>query len=121
MGPYKRCTYIVILNKTPVAISPFITSNAPTANTSTIIIVLNAIPTMPDKNAVLVKSVKAELPHHSLHILRHSFGSKLIRNGVDVTIVSKLMGHSNITITYNKYIHVIQSQQIRAIELANVI
>jgi len=65
--------------------------------------------------------IKAELPHYSLHILRHSFGSQLIRNGVDVTIVSKLMGHSNITITYNKYIHVLQSQQIRAIELANVI
>lgn len=64
---------------------------------------------------------KADLPHYNLHILRHSFGSKLIRSGVDVTVVSKLLGHSNITITYNKYIHVIQAQQNRAIALANVI
>ena len=45
--------------------------------------------------------------HVSLHTLRHTFGSTLLRNGVNIEVVSKLMGHSNITITYNKYIHVI--------------
>ncbi len=58
--------------------------------------------------------------HITLHTLRHSFGSSLIRKGIDISVVSKLMGHANITITYNKYIHVIQEQQAKAMELARV-
>lgn len=64
---------------------------------------------------------KADVPHCGLHILRHTFGSTLIRHGVDVSVVSKLMGHSSITITYNKYIHILEEQETRAVELLNVI
>lgn len=56
----------------------------------------------------------------TLHILRHSFGSTLIRRGVSIEVVSKLMGHSNITITYNKYIHVLQEQQAMAMDMVSV-
>lgn len=44
----------------------------------------------------------------NLHTLRHTFGSTLIRRGVDVAIVSKLMGHADINITYKTYIHILQ-------------
>lgn len=37
--------------------------------------------------------------HVSLHTLRHTFGSCLLRKGVMIEVVSKLMGHSSITIT----------------------
>lgn len=57
----------------------------------------------------------------SLHTLRHSFGSKLIRSGVDVSVVSKLMGHANITVTYNKYIHVIHEETAKAMEMVEII
>lgn len=56
----------------------------------------------------------------SLHTLRHTFGSTLIRRGVRVEIVSKLMGHANITITYNKYIHTIQEEQAIAMKSVTV-
>lgn len=59
--------------------------------------------------------------HITLHTLRHTFGSTLIRNGVDVSIVSKIMGHANITITYNKYIHVIQEQAAKAMQMNKVV
>ena len=59
--------------------------------------------------------------HMSLHTLRHTFGSTLIRKGVDVSVVSKLMGHANIIITYNKYIHVIQEEAAKAMILTNVV
>lgn len=56
----------------------------------------------------------------TLHTLRHSFGSALIRNGVDISVVSQLMGHSNITITYNKYIHVIKEEKAKAMEMVRI-
>lgn len=58
--------------------------------------------------------------HVSLHTLRHTFGSTLLRNGVNIEVVSKLMGHSNITITYNKYIHVIKEEEAKAMKSVNV-
>ena len=58
--------------------------------------------------------------HVSLHTLRHTFGSTLLRHGIGIEVISKLMGHANITITYNKYIHVIQEEQAKAMNLVNV-
>lgn len=58
--------------------------------------------------------------HVSLHTLRHTFGSTLLRNGVNIEVVSKLMGYSNITITYNKYIHVIQEEEAKAMNGVNI-
>lgn len=57
----------------------------------------------------------------TLHTLRHTFGSTLIRKGVAIEIVSKLMGHANIMVTYNKYIHVINEEKAKAMELVNII
>ncbi len=56
----------------------------------------------------------------SLHTLRHTFGSVLVRRGVGIEIVSELMGHANITITYQKYIHVVKEQKIKAMDMINV-
>ena len=56
----------------------------------------------------------------SLHTLRHTFGSVLIRRGVPIEVVSKLMGHSSITVTYNKYIHVLQEQQVKTMDMITI-
>jgi len=64
---------------------------------------------------------QAGLEHCGLHILRHSFGSTLVRKSVDISVVSKLMGHGSQAITRAKYIHVLQQQQVEAIQLLNVI
>lgn len=37
--------------------------------------------------------------HVSAHILRHSFASNLIKNGVNIVYVQKLLGHSNLKVT----------------------
>lgn len=70
------------------------------------------------KNIILRAGLSEEI---SLHTLRHTFGSTLIRKGVGVEIVSDLMGHKNIMITYNKYIHVIREQKAKAMTLTTVI
>lgn len=67
-------------------------------------------------NAMLVRG-KCDVQKCGLHTLRHSFGSFLVSEGVDIATVSKLMGHRDITTTYNVYIHVLQQQQIDAINV----
>lgn len=49
------------------------------------------------------------------HELRHTFGSLLIKKKVDIKVVSKLLGHKDISVTYNIYIHILQEQEIEAI------
>ena len=47
----------------------------------------------------------AEVAHWGLHALRHSFASNLYARGVEVKIISKLLDHASVEITYNRYIH----------------
>lgn len=56
----------------------------------------------------------------TLHTLRHTFGSTLIRRGIGIEVVSKLMGHANISITYNKYIHTIKEEEAKAMNMIKV-
>lgn len=56
----------------------------------------------------------------TLHTLRHTFGSTMLRRGVSIEVVSELMGHANINITYTKYIHVIQEQKAKAMQMVKI-
>jgi integrase len=47
----------------------------------------------------------AGVEHRGLHALRHSFASNLYAKGVEVKIISRLLGHTSVEITYNRYIH----------------
>lgn len=44
---------------------------------------------------------------YGVHALRHTFATLLFAQGVDIKVVSSLLGHSDISVTYNTYIHVI--------------
>lgn len=39
------------------------------------------------------------------HGLRHTFATRLVESGAETTAVSKIMGHSNVSITMNLYVH----------------
>ena len=39
---------------------------------------------------------------------------------MSVEVVSKLMGHANIMITYNKYIHVLKEQEALAMDMITI-
>lgn len=43
-----------------------------------------------------------------LHDFRHSHASNLIANGVNIVVVSKRLGHSDINMTLSKYTHLLQ-------------
>ena len=39
------------------------------------------------------------------HVFRHTFATNCYNRGCDVKILSKLLGHSDVSVTYNTYIH----------------
>jgi len=51
----------------------------------------------------------AGIPDGTLHGLRRTFGSKLVQSGIDIYIVSKLLGHSSVKVTEQAYIHLLDS------------
>lgn len=51
---------------------------------------------------------QAGIPHIGIHALRHTFASQLFANKVDIKIVSRLLGHADVGITYNTYIHLLK-------------
>lgn len=59
------------------------------------------------------------IDHGSLHTLRHTFATRLFRSGVDIKVISELLGHSDISITYDIYTHVIQEQKKKAVDILN--
>ena len=50
----------------------------------------------------------------SLHSLRHTHASQLLRDGVHVKVVSERLGHSTVSITLDVYAHTIPNMQADA-------
>lgn len=48
---------------------------------------------------------KCGIAHFKFHMLRHYFASLCIRRGCDVKSLSEILGHANIQITLNLYVH----------------
>lgn len=67
----------------------------------------------------MLKSSGCKIQNASPHDLRHTFGSELIKNGIDIKVVSELLGHKDIQTTYNIYIHVLSEQKVNAIDIFN--
>lgn len=59
--------------------------------------------------ALIVRA--AELPHLTLHGLRHAHATMLLKAGVHPKVVSERLGHSNIAITMDVYSHVLPGLQ----------
>ena len=55
----------------------------------------------------------AGLPHLNFHDLRRSCATMMIAAGVDMYVVSKLLGHSSVTVTQTRYGH-LQTDRIAA-------
>lgn len=54
---------------------------------------------------------------YGVHSLRHSFATSLIRSGVSPKTVSRLLGHSDINITLQTYVHSLQSDYSDAVAM----
>lgn len=112
------CRYIPINNKTLEALlyfkqlaidSPYVMANSK-GNVVTYRNLFRVLSNILESN---------NISHGSLHTLRHTFATRLFRNGVDIKVISELLGHSDISITYDIYTHVIQEQKKRAVDILN--
>lgn len=62
------------------------------------------------------KDGKRKEKHYSLHSLRHTFATILLLHGVDINVVSTLLGHEKTSTTYNIYCQVLESQKMQALD-----
>ena len=58
---------------------------------------------------------RAGLPHFRIHDMRHTFGTTLAANGVDVRTIQELMGHRDVTTTM-RYLHAAPERMRGAVE-----
>lgn len=48
---------------------------------------------------------EAGMEDKNFHVLRHTFSTNCIERGVDVKSLSEILGHSDVQITLNRYVH----------------
>ena len=54
-----------------------------------------------------------------IHDFRHSHATLLLSMGVPITVISKRLGHSDITMTLNTYSHLIPEDEYKAVNMLN--
>ncbi len=48
---------------------------------------------------------RAGLPDYNFHLLRHTFATRCVEQGVDMKSLSEIMGHANVSVTLQRYVH----------------
>ncbi|MCD8078080.1 MAG: site-specific integrase, partial [Lachnospiraceae bacterium] len=48
---------------------------------------------------------RANVADHTFHTLRHTFATRCVEYNVDIKSLSEIMGHSNVKITLQRYVH----------------
>lgn len=57
------------------------------------------------RNEIAELCERAKVPYSGLHTFRHTFATNCYYKGCSVKILSRFLGHSSVSITYNTYIH----------------
>jgi len=60
---------------------------------------------------------KADIPRFSMHVLRHTFATRCIEAGIKPKTLQTILGHSNIGITMNLYVHTTEDEKHREMNL----
>ena len=60
---------------------------------------------------------KVGIKRFSMHVLRHTFATRCIEAGMMPKTLQKILGHSNIEITMNLYVHITEDEKHKEIEL----
>ncbi len=60
---------------------------------------------------------KCDIPYFNFHLLRHAFATRCVSKGLDIKSLSEILGHSNIQMTLDLYVHPTIQQKKRLMEL----
>lgn len=60
---------------------------------------------------------RAGIDNRNFHTLRHTFATNCVENGMDVKVLSELLGHSDVKITLNRYVHPTTDAKRKQIEI----
>lgn len=69
--------------------------------------------------STILKNSKSINKNYSPHALRRGYGSILLSKGVNIAVISKLLGHSNVTTTMNIYTKAFDKDVIDAVNKFN--
>ena len=64
---------------------------------------------------------KCGIRNVNFHLLRHTYATVCIENGFDAKTVSELLGHSNVNITLNRYVHSSLDKKKKYVEKLNFV
>lgn len=64
---------------------------------------------------------KAKINRFSMHVLRHTFATRCIEGGMMPKTLQKILGHSNIGITMNLYVHITEDEKQKEIDKVSCI
>jgi len=62
----------------------------------------------------------AEIDEYGLHALRHTYATALFKQKVDIKVISSLLGHADVRITYDTYVHLLEEQISEAATSVNL-
>jgi integrase len=52
----------------------------------------------------------AGIDEYGIHALRHTYATALFKQKVDIKVISSLLGHADVRITYDTYVHLLEEQ-----------
>jgi len=55
---------------------------------------------------------RCNINYKNFHVLRHTFATRALESGMDVKTLSEILGHTNATITLNRYAHSMMNYKI---------
>ena len=75
----------------------------------------------PTKNSAYDTSLfklcdKAGIDRFSMHVLRHTYATRAIEGGIRPKTLQVILGHSNVGITMNLYVHVTEDEKLKEVE-----
>ena len=61
--------------------------------------------------------IECGIEHHTFHALRHSFATRCIEKGFDAKVLSEILGHADVKITLDRYVHPSLERKRQCMEL----
>ena len=59
---------------------------------------------------------KAGIEGATMHTLRHTYATRCFEFGLDIKFISEQLGHKNVKITYDTYVHLLKDTKVKEIE-----